>query len=131
MRDGYTRLIIFLVIFTAGFVSITLTGTERLVFDEGKIEARYFLHTICRMGEVSEASFLSFYNSLPRGRECFFVRISCPNNGISDSGIREELSAGGRFVFDYGEEIMIEMDYGDHSFICRGRVNGSRGENSV
>ena len=124
MKDSYTRFIIFLLIFTAGFVLIARVDVKRLAFDDAKIEARSFLHTVCRLGEVSKASYSSFINSLPHGQGVYDVKISSPGEGKSDGVIRDGLASNGTVKFSYGEEIMIEMNCGDHSFFCRGRVNG-------
>ena len=112
--------LIFLVMFIAGFNIIARTGSERTAFDDAGIKARSFLHTVCRMGEISDASYSSFINALPKTDGVFDVRI------CSGSGNDLRPADGEPVLLDLGEKIGIELRLGDRSFICSGRVNGLR-----
>ncbi|MCR5829943.1 MAG: hypothetical protein K6F93_06335 [Lachnospiraceae bacterium] len=122
MRDGFVRLMILMVIFVTGFSAIARVDTERLYFDEAKIDARSFMRTMCRMGEVTRASYTAFMNELPRGIGSFDVKINGPNGPIEEKKICEGIA----YEFDKGDEIILEMLYKDRVFVCRGMVNGIR-----
>jgi len=122
MKDGFVRILIFLVIFTAAFSSIARVDTERLYFDEAKINARSFVRTMCRMGEITRTSYNVFLNSLPHGYGPFDISITARDGRIDN----EKLSDGECIEFDIGDEIALELIYKDRIFKCRGRVNGLR-----
>lgn len=137
MRDGFTRFLIFLVIFVAGFAAVAVTDSERIAFDDAGIRTRSFLHTVCRMGEVSQAGYTSFVNSLPHAGKAFGVNMSCLHMKkgdthpvyIGNDRIREEVMSKKSCEFNIGDEITIELTCGERSFFCRGTVNGLRRKN--
>ncbi|MBR5368384.1 MAG: hypothetical protein IK138_03775 [Lachnospiraceae bacterium] len=127
MKDGFLRFMVLLVIFTAGLFTISRTDVERLEFEDARMTARFFLNTVCRMGEVSKASFGVFENSLPGGYAC---SLSAKSSGegvlFGDTLIRETVSKNELFELGIGDEVVIEIKNSERSFICTGRVNGVR-----
>ena len=129
MKDGFFRFTVLLVLFTAGLVMISRTDVGRLEFDDARMTARYFLNTVCRMGEVSKASFSTFENSLPGGYACSVsARKSGNKAAVGDSQIREAVRTNDFFELCIGDEVVIEVRNRERSFICTGRVNGVRQE---
>ncbi|MCR5431627.1 MAG: hypothetical protein K6E95_03620 [Lachnospiraceae bacterium] len=134
MRQSYIRSLIFLVLFVAGYFAVARTGTERLLFDDACIEARSFLMTVCRMGEVSETSLDAFVNALPHGYGAFDISLECQRNSgdrrrsfAADSAvIYDAVEKNGFYRFEYNDEVILKLSRNDHSFLCRGRVNGMR-----
>lgn len=120
LKDGFVMFMVFLAIFVAGFNITARTGMERAAFDDAGIKARSFLHTVCRMGEISDASYSSFINALPKTDGVFDVKIR------SGSGNDLRPADGEPVLLEPGEEIDVELRLGERSFVCRGRVNGLR-----
>ncbi len=125
---------ILLVIFIAGFYLVAVKGTERMAFDEARAETRSFLMTVSRMGEVSRTSMSAYLNSLPEGRGAFRVTIGCRKKEdekgirvfVDNSEITGETDLKGVFEFDIGDEIIVEIRNEEHTYRCRGSVDGLR-----
>ena len=132
MREGFTRFLILIIVFVGGLNIVSVTGAERLAFDDARFETRDCLHTVCRMGEISQASLSAYLSSLPSGYGSFGIRISCLRDThegkmyIDDKTIREEVRQNAVFELMLGDEITIEIWYKEHFFLCKGRVNGLR-----
>lgn len=125
MKLSFIEALIFIGIFIAGIVLLTVTDTGRLTDDRAAAVTEKFVRLSCHMGEISTSSYKAYTSELAMTGKHYNIAVLRRHY---ERGVYEEERlcefCDGIGKLAYGDYLVVEISNGSYEYRAGGRING-------